>query len=134
MPATPNWKKLFSAAAAARKNAYAPYSKFRVGAAVLMEGGKIFAACNMENASYGLSNCAERHALSAAIAQGSRKLLAVAIVADGKEPCPPCGACRQVMAEFGGASVPVKFRTVGGDEESLTLGELLPHAFGPGFL
>jgi cytidine deaminase len=129
-----DWTKLFAAAAAARERAYAPYSKFRVGAAVLMEDGQITSGCNMENASYGLSVCAERHALAAAILKGSQRLAAVAIVADGSEPCPPCGTCRQVMAEFGAPSVPVKFRNVAGDEQSKTLGELLPHAFGPGFL
>lgn len=134
MTATPDWEKLFAAAGKARQRAYAPYSKFCVGAAALMADGAVFAGCNMENASYGLSVCAERHALAGAIGAGSQKLVAMAVVADGTEPCPPCGVCRQVMAEFGPASTEVRFRNGAGEERSHTLGELLPHAFGPGFL
>jgi cytidine deaminase len=129
-----DWSALFAAAERARTQAYAPYSKFRVGAAVLMEDGSIVSGCNVENASYGLGVCAERNALAFAVLQGKRKLQAAAIVADGQEPCPPCGACRQVMFEFGGPSVPVRFRNAQGEERALTLGELLPSAFGPGFL
>jgi cytidine deaminase len=134
MPKGPDWSALFAAATLARGKAYAPYSKFHVGAALLMADGGLFCGCNVENASYGLSMCAERNALGAAILHGSHKLSAVAIVADGKTPCPPCGACRQMMAEFGAPSVPVKLRNLEGAEQSYTLGELLPHAFGPTFL
>jgi cytidine deaminase len=89
------------AAAAARTRAYAPYSGFRVGAAVRTADGSVYTGCNVENASYSLSHCAERVAIHRAVADGHRHLVEVAVVADGAEPVMPCGACRQVMAEFG---------------------------------
>ena len=92
---------LIAAARRARLNAYAPYSKFRVGAAVLSANGQVFTGANVENASYGLSHCAERVAIHQAVAAGHRNLRTVAVVADGEEATMPCGACRQVMAEFG---------------------------------
>lgn len=85
----------------AREQAYAPYSKFKVGAAVLTTNGMTFPGCNMENLSYGLTLCAERVALGSMVAAGHRSLLAIAVVADTSEPISPCGACRQVLAEFG---------------------------------
>lgn len=84
----------------AMKNAYAPYSKFFVGAAVLTEDEKVYTGCNIENASYGLSICAERNAIFKAISDGNRKFKAIAIISSGKDYTKPCGACRQVMAEF----------------------------------
>src|SRR5688572_5488525 len=96
-----NWDVLVGAAWAVRLHAYAPYSKFQVGAALMAEDGRIFTGCNVENLSYSLTICAERVAIGAAIAAGVRKFLAVAIVADTAVPISPCGACRQVLAEFG---------------------------------
>jgi cytidine deaminase len=101
-------RKLFGLARAAMKHAYAPYSDFRVGAAILLEDGRIFTGCNVENASYGLTICAERNAVFAAVAASARKpeILAVAVVNHRGVACSPCGACRQVLAEFGpGATV-----------------------------
>src|SRR5688572_3369116 len=94
-------KSLISAAISARLQAYAPYSNFQVGAALLGKDGSIFTGCNVENLSYGLTICAERNAICAAVAAGVREFEAIAIVADTREPVSPCGACRQVMAEFG---------------------------------
>jgi cytidine deaminase len=128
------WEQLFTAASEARRLAYAPYSKFLVGAAALFEDGLITSGCNVENASYGLAMCAERNAIGAAIAKGKKKLLAIAIVVDSKEPTPPCGMCRQVMAEFGDPELPVRMRNLEGAEGRYTLKELLPHAFTKKFL
>jgi cytidine deaminase len=128
------WDRLFDAATSARERAYAPYSRFKVGAAALFEGGEIFSGCNVENSSYGLSICAERGAISAAIAAGKTRLLAIAIVAGSDKPCPPCGMCRQVMAEFGSKELPVRARTQAGAEARYMLAELLPHAFTKDFL
>jgi cytidine deaminase len=128
------WDTLFAAATSARQRAHAPYSGFQVGAAALYEDGTVVPGCNVENASYGLSLCAERNALARAVADGRHGLRAVAVVADSAEPCPPCGMCRQVMAEFGAPTVPVRCRTLQGEEARYTLGELLPHAFTRSFL
>jgi cytidine deaminase len=92
--------ELLRRAGQAARSAYCPYSRFRVGAAVLSADGRVFTGCNVENASYGLTVCAERVAIAAAVAAGVRRLVAVAVVAPGSEPTPPCGACRQVIAEF----------------------------------
>jgi cytidine deaminase len=96
-------QKLFRLARAAMKHAYAPYSHFRVGAAILLDDGRAFSGCNVENASYGLTICAERNAVFAAVAASARKpgILAAAVVNHRGTPCSPCGACRQVLAEFG---------------------------------
>jgi homotetrameric cytidine deaminase len=120
------------AATKARERAYAPYSHFKVGAAVMLEGGAIVTGVNVENASYGLTVCAERHAIAAAVAAGAGPgdIEAVAIVTAAPHPTPPCGACRQVLAEFAGADVPVIMRNLEDDRvERHTLGELLPLAF-----
>lgn len=93
-------ERLLNAAWGARDLAYAPYSNFSVGAALLAEDGRIFLGCNVENISYGLTNCAERVAIGAAVAAGVRRFSAVAVVAETKLPISPCGACRQVLAEF----------------------------------
>lgn len=128
------WSGLFEAAEAARQRAYAPYSKFAVGAAALFEGGEISAGCNVENSSYGLSVCAERHAIGCGVARlGARRLLALAIIADGSLPPSPCGACRQVMAEFAGGDLPVRSRALSGKEKRFTLRQLLPDAFSSAF-
>src|SRR5216684_2277037 len=119
------YAELTAAASKARESAYAPYSKFTVGAAVLSKEGKIFVGCNVENISLGLTICAERSAIAAAVAAGHRDFEAIAIVTDSKKPALPCGACRQVMAEFN-SSMKVLAATVAGDAEQFSLKELLP--------
>lgn len=101
---------------------------------MLSEDGRLHAGCNVENASYGLSVCAERNAIAGMVGEGGTRLLGVAIVVDTQSPTPPCGGCRQVMAELGQMGVPVRSRNLGGQEERWTLGELLPHAFTKSFL
>jgi cytidine deaminase len=128
-----DWDALFQDASAVRERAYAPYSRFRVGAALLFEDGTVFKGCNVENASYGLSLCAERNAIGQAKALGAGRILAVAVVADSKIPCPPCGMCRQVISEFAPGDVPVRTRNLQGEERQYTVRELLPDAFGPDF-
>lgn len=96
-----NWNLLIKEAKKVRKNAYTPYSKFKVGAAVVCSSGKIYTGCNVENASFGLTICAERNAIASAVASGEKKITAIAIVADTDILTPPCGACRQVIYEFG---------------------------------
>jgi cytidine deaminase len=122
---------LLNAARNARSLAYAPYSGFQVGAAVLARDGRVFTGCNVENASYGLCNCAERTALYSAIAAGARPsdLTHIAIVADCPDPVSPCGACRQVMLELGGPQLIVIQANLRGDVAQTTAGELLPGAF-----
>lgn len=128
-----HWEGLFTAAEGARSRAWAPYSEFQVGAALLLEDGTVVVGCNVENATYGLTVCAERNAIAAAVLAG-KKPVAVAIVVDSHEPTPPCGACRQVLAEFAGPALPVASRTTSGQLAKWTLGELLPHAFTRAFL
>ncbi|MFZ5441554.1 MAG: cytidine deaminase [Myxococcota bacterium] len=128
-----DWTQLFTAAEQARQRAHAPYSKFQVGAAIACDDGSLVSGCNVENASYGLTVCAERNAIGA-LALAGRKPVAVAIVVDSREPTPPCGMCRQVLAEFGTPELPVASRTLSGVETRWTLGELLPHAFTRSFL
>ena len=121
-------RRLLAAASRARKFAYAPYSRYAVGAAVLA-GGRIYAACNVENGSFPLSVCAERNAVGLAVARGARRIDAVAVVGGTLQPASPCGGCRQVLAEFCAASVPVLYACPGGRPVSTTMGALLPHAF-----
>lgn len=128
------WTSLLAAAETARGRAYAPYSKFHVGAAALWDDGTITPGCNVENASYGLCLCAERNAVGRGVADGKKKLKAMAVVVDAAQPVPPCGMCRQVMAEFGAADIPVRSKTVRGEQQEYRLGELLPHAFTRDFL
>ena len=120
---------LVDAATAARANAYAPYSGFAVGAAVSDDRGRIYSGANVENASYGLTICAERSAIASAISAGARQLLELVVVTDATPASAPCGACRQVMREFGPDLV---VTAVGPDGvRSWNVGELLPDAFGP---
>lgn len=119
------WESLVESAWQAREMAYAPYSNFQVGAALLAADGRVFVGCNVENISFGLTNCAERVAIGAAVAAGARNFLAVAVVADTAIPISPCGACRQVMAEFGVPVVMLANRT---EREQFRLEELLPWA------
>jgi len=120
---------LIAAARAVRQHAHAPYSKFTVGAAVLDERGQISLGCNVENASYGLTVCAERNAIAAAVAAGARHILAVAVASGASPPASPCGACRQVIAELGKADTEVLIAGPKGAAERTTLGTLLPRAF-----
>jgi cytidine deaminase len=120
--------KLLAAARAVRARAHAPYSKFRVGAAVLDERGRIHVGCNVENASFGLTVCAERNAVAAAVAAGAQRIRAVAVcTATGATPC---GACRQVIAERGAATTAILIARPAGAARATTLGALLPEAFG----
>ena len=121
--------RLIEAAAEVRSHAHAPYSHFRVGAAVLDSGGEIHVGCNVENASYGLSVCAERHAVAAAVASGVEGLEAVAVVTDTTPPASPCGACRQVLREFG--DLAVILANPAGERTVTSVGALLPDAFTP---
>ena len=110
-----------------RENAYTPYSHFKVGAAVLTASGKVYGGCNIENSSYGLTNCAERTAIFKAVSEGEREFAALAVIADTDGPCSPCGACRQVIADF---RIPrIIMANLKGDVKTMTLGELLPFAF-----
>ncbi|ADK14875.1 MULTISPECIES: cytidine deaminase [Clostridium] len=124
-----DYKNLVSKAFEGRKNAYAPYSNFKVGAAVLAEDGKVYTGCNIENASYGATNCAERTAIFKAISEGNRAIKAIAIVGVENDYTYPCGVCRQVIAEF--ASKDAEIILGKGESEYIvkTLDELLPGAF-----
>jgi cytidine deaminase len=124
---------LLSAALQARENAHAPFSKFKVGAAVQDESGRIFTGCNVENATYGLTVCAERVAIFKAVSEGARKFTRVAVVADTDTLTPPCGACRQILWEFCG-DVELVMGNLQGKSETLRLGTLFPRAFDASFL
>ncbi|WP_216830048.1 cytidine deaminase [Alkalihalobacterium elongatum] len=126
--------KLMDEAMSAREKAYVPYSKFPVGAALLTKDGQVFKGCNIENASYGLTNCAERTAVFKAVSEGVHSFSAIAIVADTERPVPPCGACRQVLTEFCSAEMPVYLTNLKGNVQEITVGELLPGAFTAGDL
>ena len=120
-------QKLMDCAKKARENAYSPYSHFAVGAALLCEDGTLYEGCNIENASYGLTNCAERTAIFKAVSEGHIKFKALAVVADTEGPCAPCGACRQVMAEF---KIPlIIMGNLMGNIKIVTIEELLPFSF-----
>lgn len=120
-------RELFDAAVRARKNSYCPYSRFAVGAAVRTKDGRIFIGCNIENASYGLTVCAERNAIFAAVKEGCREFEALLVTADTPEPVSPCGACRQVMAEF--HIEKIILTNTNGKYRETTLAELLPDGF-----
>ena len=122
--------ELESAARSAAGRAYAPYSKFRVGAAVLGDSDRIHSGCNVENASYGLASCAERNAIFAAVGAGERAIRAVAIYTPTPTATAPCGACRQVIREFGPDAIVISVCD-GPDRLESTLGDLLPRSFGP---
>jgi len=126
-------RRLEKSAKAAAAKAYAPYSKFRVGSAVLGRTGKVYSGCNVENASFGLCNCAERSAVFAAVAAGERTIRAVAVYTPTPLPTAPCGACRQVINEFGPDSLVICLCD-GKSRIETKLSALLPAAFGPGDL
>ena len=125
--------KLVEAALAARDNAYAPFSKFKVGAAIEDETGRIFTGCNIENATYGLTICAERVAVFKAISEGARKFKRIAVAADTEALTPPCGACRQILWEFCG-DVELTLVNLHGKSETFHLKELFPRPFDASFL
>lgn len=124
-------EKLTKVAVEAMKNSYSPYSNFKVGASLLLKDGTILKGCNVENASYGLSNCAERTLLFNAYALGYRKddIVAMSIAGATKNPISPCGACRQVMNELIGRDVPVYLTNINGDVKETNMEELLPYDF-----
>ena len=126
-----NVEALFAAARAAYDNAYAPYSKFPVGAAVLTPEGEIFSGANVENAAYPQGWCAETSALAAMVRAGRRRVVEVCVVGGGAGLCTPCGGCRQKLREFAGADTPIHVAGPDGVRASFTLGELLPQSFGP---
>lgn len=111
--------------------AYVPYSNFPVGAALLSKTGEVYTGCNVENASYGLSNCAERTAIFKAVSEGARTFDKLVITGDTDGPISPCGACRQVISEFCAPDMPVILTNLRGDTEETTVGKLLPGAFTP---
>ncbi|MBI5499023.1 MAG: cytidine deaminase [Deltaproteobacteria bacterium] len=122
------WSRLLAAARRARARAYAPYSRFAVGAALLADDGTIFAGANVENASFGLTICAERSAVVAAVSAGKRRFLALALVAGRGAPASPCGACRQVLHEFA-PDLPIRMASADGRTRDVRLTELLPLGF-----
>ena len=125
--------ELIEAAMKVRERAYAPYSNFRVGAAVRTKGGKIYTGCNVESASYGLTICAERVAIWKAVSEGEKEFAEIAVVADTRELTPPCGVCRQILWEFCG-DMPVTFANLKGNVETVQMKDLLPRAFDTKFL
>ena len=126
-------KQLIDAATRVRENAYAPFSKFQVGAALETDDGEIIVGSNVESASYGLTVCAERVAVWNAISHGKRKIKRIAVVADTEDLTPPCGVCRQIIWEFGG-DIPVIFANLDGKSETVQMKDLLPRAFDTKFL
>lgn len=121
-------QNLIERAIVARKKSYSPYSHFGVGAALVCEDGSIYEGCNIENASYGLTNCAERTAIFKAVSEGHTKFKVLAVVADTEGPCAPCGACRQVISEF---EIPqIILSNLKGNYRLVSLDELLPFRFG----
>ncbi len=130
-----NWScereaELIEMAGRVRENAYAPYSHFKVGAALLADDGKIYPGCNVENASYGLSVCAERAAVFHAVSHGATSFQALAVIADLEEPVPPCGACRQILAEFS-QEMPIIMTNLQGKIRRMKVQDLLPYVFIP---
>jgi cytidine deaminase len=125
---SPDWQALRAAATSVARNAYAPYSQLHVGAAALVDDGRMVTGCNVENASYGLGLCAECSLASMLQVTGGGRLVAISVVAGDGQFLAPCGRCRQVLYEFGGAGL---LLDAGGEREPYTVGELLPVAFGP---
>ena len=120
---------LMEKARAVRENAHAPYSNFKVGAAVETANGTVYVGCNVENVAYPEGTCAEAGAIAAMVAAGEREVVAVAVIADSPDPVPPCGGCRQKLAEFAKSNVPVTLGTTDGTVLETTVGELLPGQF-----
>jgi cytidine deaminase len=127
-------EELIELARQARERAYAPYSKFKVGAVVECRDGRIYTGCNVENSSYGLTMCAERVALGKAVSEGAGDFIRMAVIADAHAPVPPCGACRQVISELCGAQTEIVMVNLKGQIVKHTVAELLPEAFDGSFL
>ncbi len=113
-----------------RENAYAPYSKFKVGAALKTVDGTVYAGCNVENVAYPEGTCAEAGAIAAMCAAGAREIAEIVVIADSPDPVPPCGGCRQKLAEFAVAGAVITMATVDGQETTMPISDLLPGAFG----
>lgn len=126
--------QLYAAAEAVRARAYAPYSRFHVGAAILADDGNIYTGCNIENAAYPVGNCAEASAIAAMIAGGGKRITRIYVTGPGRAPVTPCGGCRQRIREFADPDVVVISHGVDGVPLSQTVAQLLPHSFGPEFL
>lgn len=124
-------KELWEVAEEIRRYAYAPYSQFQIGAAVRAGSGKIYTGVNVENSSFGLTNCAERVAIQKAISEGEKEILEVLVLSDASPAWSPCGMCRQVMAEFAKPEIEVHFTNLDGESFTQTLAKLLPHAHKP---
>src|SRR5262245_52159113 len=122
---------MLEAARRALANAHAPYSRFRVGACLRAASGRLYAGCNVENAAYPVGQCAEATAIGAMVAAGDRRIAEVLVTNESADLCPPCGRCRQQLAEFAGPDTPVHLCGPEGVRASTTLGQLLPMAFGP---
>ena len=131
MSAEPDLDALFAAAQAAQQKAYAPYSRFKVGAAILADDGEVYPGCNVENAAYPVGACAEAGAISAMIAGGARAIRAILVIGDGAELVTPCGACRQRIREFAAPETPIAIAGPEGIRARFSLAELLPASFGP---
>ena len=126
-----NFQKLFEEAKKVREKYYAPYSKFRVGAAFLTEDNSIVVGCNVENAAYSQSQCAEASAIGNLISQGYKNIVEIVVIGSGNKLCSPCGGCRQRLREFSKLDVPIHMCDIDGHIKTSTLGELLPDSFGP---
>ncbi|MEH7384073.1 cytidine deaminase [Bacillus sp. JJ1521] len=124
-------QELINEAKKARELAYVPYSSFKVGAALLTKDGKVYHGCNIENAGYSATNCAERTALFKAVSEGDKEFVSMAVVADTDRPVPPCGVCRQVISELCQPDMKVYLSNLKGDVQETTINELLPGAFTP---
>lgn len=124
-------EKLIIEAKKARERAYVPYSKFKVGAALLTEDGKVYHGCNIENSAYSMTNCAERTALFKALSEGDKNFKTLVVIADTNRPVPPCGACRQVISELCSKDMTIVLTNLKGHIQEITVEELLPGAFSP---
>lgn len=127
-------EEMLKIAFAAQKNSHAPYSQKYIGAAIRMDDGKIYGGCNVENASYGGTVCAERVAIFKGISEGAKKILEVVVVSNEVNPWPPCGFCRQVIAEFAGPDTLITLANAQGNSRSFKFLEIFPEAFGPAHL
>jgi len=124
-----DWDELIAAATAARERAYAPFSRFQVGAAMRMEDGSIVSGCNVENRSYGLCICAERTAIGTAVGSGLRSPKALVVITEAEPPAPPCGMCRETLTEFAPPDLPILLINDRGSQRETTLGDLFPEPF-----